>query len=389
MDTYCRRSWTWHEIHLDRLLWKMCCKTSYRKIESGKDWSNSAHMRERRQQHLSGERHPDCAVCWGLEDRGVQSPRQIENSYNQPRFEHLNSANRHLELLVSNTCDLACRYCASSHSSVWAERLQDDEWQKTALRSLQDQQQYNNLLQETYAWIDDRMDHWDAISFTGGEVAIMPRFYDITETMQIKGKLIKIMTNLNTPDAYMDRFVNVLQKLAAAGNTVEIRASIDGIGDKNDWQRQGADWTRMRKNWLRLAKLPVQIYVALTMTPLTLEGMVDVGRFVVETADQFVNAPCWEICNHVSWPQQLDAQGWYNLFKSDIMQFQQLITAPGVRNTGTFEQTEEWLQDSKTIAAADAQLLVQYLDEQQQLWGGCGAWRDIYPRVWALCEERL
>ena len=388
MDTYCRRSWTWHEIHLDRLLWKMCCKTRYRPITSGEDWSNSDHMKERRRQHLSGERHDDCSFCWKMEDSGGFSPRLIEASYDDQRHDHLNSTMRHLELLVSNTCDLACRYCGSSHSSVWAERLQDDHWNKKALRSLQEQDTHNALLAETYDWITERMEHWDAISLTGGEVAIMPRFYDIIERIPFSGKIIKMMTNLNTPDAYMDKLVAVIGKLSAAGNRVEIRASIDGIGAKNDWQRQGADWARMEQNWLRLARQPAQIYVALTMTPLTLEGMVDVGKFVAATAAEFVNPPCWEPCNHVQHPWVLDPQGWYGLFRDDISEFKQLISAPGVHNVGTMAQIDEWLEDDGAVSAQRVAAMISWLDEQEARWEG-GSWRKIYPRVWALCQERL
>jgi len=321
-----------------------------------------------------------------MEDNGVFSPRLIEATWDDQRFDHLDSAVRHLELLVSNTCDLACRYCASSHSSVWAERLQDDNWQKTALRNLQEQDRYNALLAETYDWIAQRMDRWDAISLTGGEVAIMPRFYEIIDRIPFNGKLIKMMTNLNTPDAYMDKLVAVIGKLTAAGNRVEIRASIDGIGAKNDWQRQGADWARMERNWMRLAKQPAQIYVALTMTPLTLEGMVDVGKFVADTAGAFVNPPCWEPCNHVQHPQVLDPRGWYGRFRDDVLEFRDLITSPGVHNVGTMSQIDEWLADDGAVSAQRVGAMTEWLDEQQARWGG-GSWRDIYPRVWAQCQE--
>ena len=317
------------------------------------------------------------------------STRQLVNGPGRPRYEQLNSANGHLELVVSNTCDLACRYCGVGHSSVWAERTKHTEWQRAVLHDTQDSLAYQNLLEEVYDWIADRMSQWHKITFTGGEVAIMPRFYDLIDRLDFRGKVIKIMTNLNTPDSYMDRFTETLCRLSAAGNQTEIRASIDGIGLQNDWQRQGANWDQMRKNWLRLAPLPVQVSVALTMTPLTLEGMVGVGQFVADTAVNFANSPTWEVCNHVTNPAAMDPEAWYGLFQQDIRQFQQLISAPGVQQTGVMDQTISWLAQPKVLEPEQVRQLVSYLDRQEQQWGGPDQWRNVYPRVWALCQARL
>jgi Radical SAM superfamily/4Fe-4S single cluster domain len=387
MDTYCDRSWNWYLIDFDNLAWKMCCNAPWRTMRSGADWFNDPVMLDRRQQHLDGRRHSDCKTCWDHEDRGVPSMRQ--GSHSHERFSDL-TATRHakIELMLGNTCDMACRYCSPWASSIWAHRLQDEANTKQAKVAYRSTPHHQMMLEQIYAWMQN-MDFY-YINFTGGEPFLMEEFHDIIDKIDFKNTTIQINSNINTPAQHLDRARAAIAKLLAAGNKVMIRASLDGAGDQHCWQRQGADWDQIASNYLTYGQMGCTLIIAPTFSPLTLEALPGLCDFVLSTCQQLENIPIWENMHFISTPKALNAAGWLGCYKPEIKVLRDLLQSQRIKIRGNIIQTlDSCLDHPETLPESEQALrMVKYLDQSQAQWGG-GDWRTIYPKTASICERAV
>ena len=389
MDTFCIRSWNWYLVDLDTMESKMCCKTPWTPMDQGGDWFNNSHMRRRRHDQLNGVQTADCKHCWQLENQGHRSPREswgrelIGVDVHDPAHDAM------LELIVGNTCDMACRYCKSKDSSIWAQRLGVYEDTKLGRAQMRQSARYTSVLAEFYQWL--RATPLKKIIISGGEPFIMESFYHFLINVQLKNIVIQINSNLNTPPAYLPRAIAAVQGLLDNGNTVIIRASLEGVGNKQEWQRQGSDWPLITENYLALGATGCQMTVATTVTMLTLEGIGELGQFVAASARQLPRLPKWEKNNIVTWPQPLAPHGWFGCFQDEIYQLYNLMHNQnlGIDANGVMEQLEDWLSLSDDLPIiSQAQATVEYLDSMETNWGG-GEWRKIYPKTAAIAQRLL
>jgi len=365
----------------------MCCKTPWRSMDEGVDWFNSTEIRERRSAHLEGSRHSDCATCWKLEDRGQISLRQLEKplDYVPSNTDAVGSA--HLDIELSNICDLACRYCDSRASSIWAERHQHPAYNKASRGSAE---QRRLKFDRFKAWLVPRLDMFTGISFSGGEALLNDELYELLEQLDLRDQRIKICTNLNTPPAYMFRLHRVLDRLLAHGVKVTFRISMDGTGTRNDWQRDGSEWSVMERNWHDLGSRDVQLNVALTTTPLTLESMCDAGRWVADNAQGLRHKPTWERPGTVLGPSALDPMPWMSSYRSELAEMRQLVCDDRVNvDRNVLLIFDNWLQlDAGPHDAKMTSHMVRWLDAHQAKWGGAD-WRGVYPKLSSLTDSIL
>ena len=375
MSTFCLRNLNNYLIDLDRLNWSMCCHTPWRAMQAGEDWFNGQVMTERRQQHSSDQRHSDCTHCWRLEDAGQLSSRQTESN-TQPR----------LEIKISNTCDMACRYCRPNSSSIWAERMREFGYSKKALLAEKQTPRHQAVTQEFITWLQKELPRFTqgrGLLFTGGEPFLDDRFYSLLESLDIRDTKIHINTNLNTPQHLWSRQTDLITHLINHNNRVYLRCSIDGVGAQQEWQRQGSSWDRLQANWYRLGQLPLQMFASLTVTPLTLESMCSAGEFVKQSHDKLCRKPMWLKSAMVTWPRHWDASSWFPLFHQEITHMLQLVNydsdVAGAWNPT--EQMTSWMAvKGSGPSKSETQLLAQHLDEAEQKYGG-GSWRMLYPKV--------
>jgi len=386
MDTFCSRSWNDYRINLDQG-WQMCCKTPWRSIDEEGDWFNGSEIKERRSAHLEGRRHDDCATCWKLEDRGQISHRQLEQKID-PRPTGLDSIYPgHLDIELSNICDLACRYCSARASSVWAERWKNPKYDKASRGTAEQRQE---KFERFMTWLTARLDKFTGISFSGGEALLNDELYELLERLDLQDMKIKICTNLNTPPAYMARLHRVLDKLIANRVEVTFRISMDGTGERNDWQRSGSNWSVMERNWYELGARDVRMNVAMTTTPLTLEGMCDAGRWVRDNAQGLFHKPTWERPGVVLGPAALDPMPWISSYRDELREMLELVSDTKV----TVERPvllafDNWLTlDTGMPSREVTQHMVSWLDEHQKRWGGAD-WRGLYTKLSGLTYHIL
>ena len=389
-DTFCSRSWNSYLVDLEFLKYRMCCKTSWSSVKLGEDSFNSKLLQDRRADHLTGKRHASCKYCWDMEDSNVLSFRandlKVKPYTTTTSKEYGKSV---IEIKVSNVCNMACRYCGPKNSTIWAERLHDEQFSKVGINELKRNEDREALLAQLYKWIESEIDNTHLLIITGGEPSISPQFYDLVNKLDLKNLNITINSSLNIPESYIDKFETVLRKLAT-DNKVSIRVSLDGTGMQNDWQRQGADWELIKKNYIRLGKIPLYYKIGQTFTPLTMEGLVPLAKFIAETKDECSQPPKFGSTAHiVSSPSPLNPLEWVSSFRDELSEFISIIVSNNLGPRDLINQLRKWLETPDMLPTkATAQAISDWATDHQNKWGGSD-WRDIYPKTSGIATKVL
>ena len=257
-STICAYPWTWFSFNVDYGMWRTCPRSPYKWFQSEdevKDFFNTEQNQSIRTSLYNGIQHSNCNDCWEAENKGGMSYRKalkkdfaVENAN-----EFIVKAPKVIELKFSNLCNLKCVFCASVCSSLWEHEL-----------GLPEQVVQNQKVDRTFMskfiveWLADpeNFKHIDSIMFLGGEPALQPEFYDVVDIFLkhdpdwVGRKELTFSTNTFYPEAYRNKFETALQKVLDKGHTVFPRISVDGIGEKQSYQRTGLKWDKFEYNML-------------------------------------------------------------------------------------------------------------------------------------------
>lgn len=293
LNTICDLKWNYPIFNMERGEFRSCCRTpgvpiSENDIEAkGIDaFLNSDRMIRSRLDLIKGVRNADCQSCWNLEDSGMKSPRHTNEQfwqylisksivsedipYSQEKLlEEINKIDdvNHpllksdkpymLEISLGNTCDMKCMYCSHHYSTQWAtERIKYGEI--TQAQYDREFPKAPSKFNETFwEWFDSvKINLW-RIGIIGGEPLITPEFYEfadklISSVVKIQHKrknkmCLWIVTNMNTPPNYLEKFFKYLPKLTLLFD-VEILVSMESVGARAEYIRNGVDWDRFTSN---------------------------------------------------------------------------------------------------------------------------------------------
>jgi hypothetical protein len=297
LQTICDLKWNYPIFGMDRGEFRSCCRTPAWKVsdteleEKGIDaFLNSDSQIKSRLSLIKGERITECQSCWNLEDQGMTSPRHTSEHFwhHLQRRNHIDKSlkfdestlrieldkinsldhqalrSRHpymLEIMMGSTCDMKCMYCTHHYSTQWAaERIKYGEITQEQYDS--EFPKASGLFRETFwDWFETANKTLARIGIIGGEPLITPEFYEFTERLLASVKSIQharknkinfwVVTNMNTPEKYLEKFFAYLPRLTEVFN-VEILVSMESVGKRAEYIRNGVDWTRFEKNINRL-----------------------------------------------------------------------------------------------------------------------------------------
>lgn len=176
----------------------------------------------------------DCENCYKLEQFNNNSPRLglLE------RFGAQNTGIVKLDLMYSNNCNLACRTCSPTLSSLWEKQLGKNFFQIIAEKDL------HNKITNYLDFID--FSNVEDISFSGGETMLGSNYYKIVDYLakKVNTKNCSITFQTNGTQPWLNKYRSLLEKF----QLVKLNISVDGIGSRFEYLRWPACWEKWIKN---------------------------------------------------------------------------------------------------------------------------------------------
>ncbi len=219
---------------------------------------NTDFMKKIRLEMLNGEWPELCKRCKITEDLGGISRRnvEIENYKNENKkiIEETgldgssNSPILSADYRLGNLCNLQCRMCNPRSTKLWIKEW--NEVKRPPERFPEDvMKSYNE-----YHWIDSEnlIDDFvqkaptlTHIHFAGGEPLIVPQMKKVLEACIESGNSKNITITYNTNLTVLPKSVINLWKHFKG---IKILASIDAVGDLNNYIRFPSDWNKIDEN---------------------------------------------------------------------------------------------------------------------------------------------
>lgn len=237
---------------------------------------NSPTQRQLRKDMLSETPNPACGRCYEQERAGFFSGRKSANKHHGHHIREIYNTDEtgyqdgmaltYWDIRFSNLCNLSCRSCGHIFSSSWYQdqvKLAGDNWAgknrslNIAGRSPQDM--WEQLL--------PHIDYVEQIYFAGGEPLMMDEHYHILEELERRGRFdVRLIYNTNfTQVKLKDRYVFDYWKRF---ESVSVGASLDAMGARAEYIRNGTDWFRVEENRRRMmVSCPnVDFYISPTLS---------------------------------------------------------------------------------------------------------------------------
>jgi MoaA/NifB/PqqE/SkfB family radical SAM enzyme len=215
---------------------------------------NSEGMKALRQDMLNEVKNPACMACHMHEEQDVRSFRMwfneefgqhidysLANTRKDGSLEHFKM--RYFDLRFNNICNFKCRTCNASFSSQWE---QEDLKRKVA---------WARVLPSNNAVLPEVLEHvpfMEQAYFAGGEPLITEEHYVILEEMIRQGKTdIKLKYNSNISNLRF-KSKDIVDLWSRFTQPIDMMASIDHIGTRAEYIRNGTTWSQVESNLLKL-----------------------------------------------------------------------------------------------------------------------------------------
>lgn len=236
------------------------------KIESDQtiiEMMNSNRYKEIRSAMLKDEAVPECKRCYDLELIGTWTMRQSHNKRKGLEYVDYITNNteqdgsltefemKYMDIRFSNLCNMKCRSCGPSCSSLWAQEFVEvrgkEMWdqyfggQKIVINNNHDQQ----FMLKLKPYLADVTE----VYFAGGEIVITPEHYECLdywiESGQSETIELNYTTNFSTLHGFKDK--NLIEYWSKFKN-VQVWASLDAHGALAECIRKGTNWERIERN---------------------------------------------------------------------------------------------------------------------------------------------
>jgi len=218
----------------------------------------SADIDKMRTQLLNGERPIECKTCWDLEDKSIESDRQIKNKsldfYLDRDIERIeedckngNYSTKTVKIAISNLCNSTCVTCGSELSSAWATLRKEKTF------TIVDQTKIDSI-------------DWGGLvmlSFVGGEPLIDKKVFATLEKMIELGNtdcFIDMVTNGSVE--LTTKQIEILSKF----NNVQMVLSIDGIEKRFEYMRYPLKWNKLLDNIDLFKELGFSLAISYTVS---------------------------------------------------------------------------------------------------------------------------
>lgn len=245
---------------------------------------NSKEMKELRLDLMNGERnYKFCEACYEREDNGFPSARIGNNNDFRDRQEtilqNLNSDGsmtpviKSWDIRYSNLCNLKCRSCGDLYSTKWAAETGSNTELK-AFPAGQDPlvEQYDNV---------------EKIYFAGGEPLIMPEHFETLSKLIESGRSKKVALVYNSNMTKLNYNKHDLLEYWKEFKTVTVGMSIDAIGDRAEYIRNGVKWKTIESNLKKFSEFvrnhnTISFYYSPTISLMSVYTLTDTHKYLYD-----------------------------------------------------------------------------------------------------------
>lgn len=192
-----------------------------------------------RQSFINNEWHPSCSICKKLEDIGSGLSEKV---FIESEYEKISKVGadyfklRSMDLRWTNLCNLACNYCMPYFSSRWAQ-----------INNIKVNSLHKDNVATLLQYVKNNLDGIYTIMMLGGEPLLQKENNELLDILATAKNDIDItmLTNLSNPIETN----NIAQKLLSRTNgRVDWCISIETVGDRFEYVRDGASWQILNNN---------------------------------------------------------------------------------------------------------------------------------------------
>ena len=299
-DNFCMLPWVHMHAFPDGRVYP-CCLGDYwhpigdlRKDTMREVWNQDAYKTMRKNM-LEDKPCKECTKCYEQEQNGFFSMRNDANRNYGHLIEEVNQTTedgehpefklRYWDIRFSNLCNFKCRSCGPIFSSNWFNdhvKLYGrvpDVLKRDMARVEYTTGDEDGMLNQ----MEEHIPYLEQVYFAGGEPLIMKEHYYLLERLIELGKTdVRLVYNTNFSEMrYKKKHVFDYWKQF---KTVNVGASLDGMGPQAELIRKGADWKQTEENRVRMmAEVPhVDFYVSATVTSQNVLHVLDFHKDWVE-----------------------------------------------------------------------------------------------------------
>jgi len=222
-------------------------------------WNNDVY-KTLRLDMLNGVKNDICSICYNGEKAGISTTMRTMSNKSSTRYQELvdnmlpdgSMKNLELEWLdvrLSSVCNFKCRTCQSDTSSKWAE--EDIKFGEVMPAHVLGPRGFHLLETETkyplLPQIKEMLKTVKMIYFSGGEPLMHPEHYEILEYL-IESKNTDVVIKYNSNISLLKYKGKNIIDLWKHFKTVEYFASIDDVGEREEYIRHGAVWQEQVEN---------------------------------------------------------------------------------------------------------------------------------------------
>jgi len=279
---------------------RLCCystpRVSQDKQRTDEEWWNSEEMKGIRLKMLAGEKLDMCGVCYYREENGLESLRQEGmQEFNVDELIPLVNEDGSMDVEPeyfehkAMHCNLQCQTCNPVFSSTWAQlekKMYGYEWPNSFDKPLE-QAHADSIIRSI---MEKRC---KKINWSGGEPMMMPVHWKVIDKLtELLGdpeysdyvKTIRMQYNTNlTHKTWKNKSIPEMLKPF----NIELRTSMDGVGDTFEFNRDGANWEECWRNWNEYYDLGFEMEINAVYTSTLLMNMEEYQRLYFDKEVRF------------------------------------------------------------------------------------------------------
>lgn len=239
---------------------------------------NHQEIQALRSSFIRKEKPEICKRCWDIEQRNVKSFRMNANEnrfygldnndiINFSRFATFDQI-QYLDITLGNKCNLACRMCIPSSSSLVSKQWQAMKRIENANHEIT----HSDSSKEKILDLIDRCKNLNSIYLLGGEPLVMDFHDEMLEYIIKKGRSKNIALNYNTNlQIDLQRKIELWKQFRA----VDISVSVDGERKTYEYIRWPGKWQKLIDNLTSIFtnNYNIHVNIATTVQNLNVDNM--------------------------------------------------------------------------------------------------------------------